>query len=229
MKPVRYQLCPQVSVAETGGALIFLDERSDRYFVLTPFQRRLYEHLSGAVRPGASEADILAFAARLKSMQLIEEGSGGLLPDTLAHSHLLTMQGASKEADRPVSAGLAAQFILSLINCACLHRFRSLSHILDQARKWKAATNPELAGSALACHLVAAFDTLSPYFFSIHDQCRFRSLLLLRFLACYGVPADWVFGVRASPFAAHCWLECGQLVLNDDPENTRQYRIILRV
>lgn len=231
MKPFSFHLCPRVSVAETGGTLIFLHERSDRYFILTPFQRRLYESLSSALPDGEPDEASLVFAARLKSRQLIEEGprGAGLLPDGLAHGRCLPVRPACEETGLPLTPRHIARFIRSLIICVYWHRSRTLADTLDQARRWKAATDPALAGSGLACDLAGLFRRLSPFFFSTHDQCRFRSLLLLKYLACYSVPADWVFGVRASPFAAHCWLESGDLLLNDDPENTRQYSPILRV
>ena len=44
------------------------------------------------------------------------------------------------------------------------------------------------------------------------------------------VPAAvWVFGVRTWPFSAHCWLQIGDAVLDDDPERVGIYPPILAV
>ena len=52
---------------------------------------------------------------------------------------------------------------------------------------------------------------------------------LIEFLAGDGVAADWVFGVRAQPFQAHCWVEVGTLLLSDALECIRGFTPILRV
>ena len=60
-------------------------------------------------------------------------------------------------------------------------------------------------------------------------ECLFRSYLLLRFLRAGGCDANWVFGVRTWPFGAHCWLQVGELVLNDYPERLQAFTPILVV
>jgi hypothetical protein len=45
--------------------------------------------------------------------------------------------------------------------------------------------------------------------------CLFDSLALIHFLARFDVYPDWVFGVNADPFEAHCWVQAGNVVLND--------------
>lgn len=59
--------------------------------------------------------------------------------------------------------------------------------------------------------------------------CLLRSYLLLRRLRQAGLGATWVFGVRTWPFAAHCWLQVGDLVLDDPLERLVAYRPILAV
>ena len=60
-------------------------------------------------------------------------------------------------------------------------------------------------------------------------ECLFQSQLLLEFLRHHGLDADWVFGVRTWPFAAHCWLQVGDAALVDDPEGLVAYHPILVV
>jgi hypothetical protein len=57
-------------------------------------------------------------------------------------------------------------------------------------------------------------------------KCLVRSFLLLRFLQRSGCDAQWVFGVRTWPFAAHCWLQVGDAVLDDAAEQLVKYRPI---
>lgn len=54
-------------------------------------------------------------------------------------------------------------------------------------------------------------------------ECLYRAFLLRALLADAGVDVTWVFGVRTWPFAAHCWLQCGDLLLDDDLDRVRLY------
>lgn len=58
--------------------------------------------------------------------------------------------------------------------------------------------------------------------------CLFDSLCLMRFLLAHGLGADLVFGVRARPFAAHCWVECEGAVLDDGGEACASFAEIAR-
>lgn len=57
----------------------------------------------------------------------------------------------------------------------------------------------------------------------IEGECLVRSALLMAFLRRQGLTADWVFGVRLWPFAAHCWVQIGDVCLNDDIERLWPY------
>jgi hypothetical protein len=50
---------------------------------------------------------------------------------------------------------------------------------------------------------------------------------MLEFLASYRFLPQVVFGVIADPFQAHCWLQEGNVVLNDDLERVGKYKPIL--
>ncbi len=62
----------------------------------------------------------------------------------------------------------------------------------------------------------------------IDGACLVRSALLFRFLQYHGLKPDWVFGVRLWPFAAHCWLQAGEVCLNDDADRLAPYTPIYR-
>jgi hypothetical protein len=57
--------------------------------------------------------------------------------------------------------------------------------------------------------------------------CLFDSLALLEFLACQGHFPRLIFGVRADPFSAHCWIQAGNVVLNDNLERVRAHTPIM--
>ena len=60
-------------------------------------------------------------------------------------------------------------------------------------------------------------------------KCLHDSLALLEFLARHGIFPDWVFGVRARPFVAHCWVQYEDMVFNDTVEHVTGYIPIMVV
>lgn len=59
--------------------------------------------------------------------------------------------------------------------------------------------------------------------------CLMRSLQQRLYLAARGHGVAWVFGVRTWPFEAHCWLQAGDVVLDDAPGRVAGFTPILVV
>lgn len=57
----------------------------------------------------------------------------------------------------------------------------------------------------------------------VQPTCLLDSLALTSWLAARGVSANIVFGVADAPFSAHCWVQAGDLVLNDTVGNAMAY------
>jgi Transglutaminase-like superfamily len=79
-----------------------------------------------------------------------------------------------------------------------------------------------------AIRLIIAFKNLRPLYPRPY-LCLFDSLALLEFLAGHHSYPRIVFGVVADPFQAHCWLQEGGVLLNDDLERVGRYKPILSV
>jgi hypothetical protein len=58
-------------------------------------------------------------------------------------------------------------------------------------------------------------------------QCLYRACLLRAHLASRGLGSTWIFGVRTWPFSAHCWLQVGDVLLDDDLDRVALYTPIL--
>jgi hypothetical protein len=83
-----------------------------------------------------------------------------------------------------------------------------------RARKSRNASRTGLADIERARSLMLVFERLR-LFYPRSYLCLFDSLALIHFLARFDVYPDWVFGVNADPFEAHCWVQAGNVVLND--------------
>ncbi|KCZ48654.1 hypothetical protein HY17_16255 [Hyphomonas sp. CY54-11-8] len=101
---------------------------------------------------------------------------------------------------------------------------------ITRARGWKSKSKSvSLDTSDVVADLAREFHTFAPFVFSTRDACRYTSLALLHYLSAAGLCADWVFGVRLSPFSAHCWLEFNGLLLTDETLTVREFTPIMAV
>jgi hypothetical protein len=73
---------------------------------------------------------------------------------------------------------------------------------------------------------LAVFRSIVPWL-PVDGTCLFRSGMLRVYLAALGHPVDWVFAVRTWPFRAHCWLQAGDVALDDEAERVIAYHAIM--
>jgi hypothetical protein len=66
-------------------------------------------------------------------------------------------------------------------------------------------------------------------FFPVKFLCLFDSLALIEFLSCYGLFPAWTFAVRIEPWAAHCWVQQGDYLFNEEIEEAEDYMPIMSV
>lgn len=57
--------------------------------------------------------------------------------------------------------------------------------------------------------------------------CLYDTIAFALFCRFHGEVPSIIFGVKGEPFQAHCWAQCGGWVLNDVPQNIRQYKPIM--
>jgi hypothetical protein len=60
-------------------------------------------------------------------------------------------------------------------------------------------------------------------------NCLADSLALSRFLSRRNVASAMVFGVKLDPFAAHCWLQQDDVILNDAADAVATFTPIMAV
>lgn len=122
------------------------------------------------------------------------------------------------------------RFTASVATAAWWLRSRSLLWISGAIAARRARAIAPLSESLESMRpAMEAFERLRPLVFTSRAQCLLDSLALVRFLGLDGFMPRWVIGVRLAPFAAHSWVQCGPVVLNDQHEFVRQFRPILAV
>lgn len=233
----RYRMADHVFVCRDEEYVVLLDLQRDRYFT---FEAARTAALTAALPgwpaeclqdeapfsgPSPRQAETVA-AALLSEGWLLESGSsgGGVEP-----VHVAAPASELLDAGALVSAPLRWGSVLVCIGAACFASFAlcfwSLETIVRRVRRRHEARAAEAAALDVerARSLVELYCRVRVFLFSHHGRCLHDSLSLLEFLARHGIFASWVFGVRARPFAAHCWIQYADIVFNDTVEHSSTY------
>jgi len=229
-----YLLAPHVFPCVSGQHVVLMDLERDKYIAVAPAQR-----LASWVRGwpvGAAETD--AGADELVS-QMLALGMLVTDPQVGKPAVPVTTRRAQRglvEFDlgtRPrASAAQLWRFARSCLRAQLSLKLRPIQSIVEAVRDRKARRASRGAAEVDPARLRAlaiAFARLRPLFYTLRSACLLDSLTLLHFLSAEGIHPDWVFGVKTEPFDAHCWVQHGEILLNDVPDRVRQYSPILVV
>jgi len=235
-----YFLSEDCYVCNTQGYWIVLNISRDQYLCVTHADlASIGSQIHGWQYGGGS----------LESCQNLDDGRDRLINSLLVKGILTSNSSQGKafvESENatgqiavalPTSTGpvkvrflAVAQFFLA---CAkidwCLRKGKlPLALTMIKQRRLRVRSSTRLLEDSKAIEVIAAFKDLRPLYPRPY-LCLFDSLALLEFLAGHSSYPRIVFGVVADPFQAHCWLEEGSVLLNDDPERVGRYKPIMSV
>ncbi|MES2136941.1 MAG: lasso peptide biosynthesis B2 protein [Pseudomonadota bacterium] len=214
------QLLPHVSVAMVEDRPIFLDLRRDRYFAL---------HGEAANAMAALRSDPHRLADDKLAGTLI---ATGLFAASDEPRELLPAPFAIPDRDLPDDrANLHIKdlipVLLLLAGCHRAVRKQPLDKVIARRRR-PGAERPRLLSADAILALAQRF-LRARALIPIKPVCLQDSLALHDWLAAHWARATLVIGVRLDPFAAHCWVQLGETVLNDASDRVAAYTPILVV
>lgn len=214
------RLLPHISFATIDGQPIFLDLRRDRYFALD----------------GAAAEAFAAFRSNPDHPSSDEFAKALVATGLFAPSHeprsLLPARIATPERDLledGASPGLKdlIQILFLLIGYRRAVRRQPLEIVIARPPRRNAKRSgslPTAAALSLAQRFLRARGLIP-----IKPICLQDSLALHDWLATHGAHPSLVLGVRLDPFAAHCWVQLGKIVLNDASDRVTAYTPVLVV
>lgn len=212
-------LSDQVAAVSLGDDLVLLDVPRNSYFCL-PGGAPLVRIAPSGVR--IEDADL---AAELAAAGLMSDDPGTrpmhLVPRPARDLGLRVAQRLRTVDVALILAAWATMFVD--------YHPRAFGDVVRTAQAMRPAHRdlaPEVTDELAA--LVAAFERLLPWL-PFQGVCFYRAFLLLRILRWRGFDARWVFGVRTWPFMAHCWLQVGDVVLDDTADRLEAFTPILVV
>jgi hypothetical protein len=233
-----YKFADQIYHCFADSHCVLLDLRGDRYITVTRRDADIVMKMpQEGVRHEAESppTSVDDEAARVVGQWL----QTGLLVETTSHrgfpepvSVPRPMESIQESED--LGAPTVVRFLPAFIMSARLAHF-SLTHeplektVRDVARRVaRARNNKRSFDRSRAEAVVGAFAALRPLF-PRNYLCLFDSLALLNLSLRYGLSPNWVFGVQAEPFSAHCWLQEGNVVLYDSVDRVSTYTPIMSI
>lgn len=243
-----YLLAPHVYPCVVGQHVVLMDLERDKYVAVVPAHRLApwvrgwpvaAQQPSGTPDNQDGEPDALVSQMLAHGMLVTDPHVGKpAVPVTTARPQR-TLVEFDLDLRPRVSAAQLLRFGRSCLQAQLSLKLRPIQSIVESVRERKArlaargARGSDPAGGREWARdvrpLVTAFTRLRPLFYTLRAACLLDSLTLLHFLSADGICPDWVFGVKTEPFDAHCWVQQGEILLNDVPDRVRQYSPILVV
>ena len=233
-----YYLSADLYVCLSDARVVLLDLRRDKYLALDQDASSLLQPVVSAlgsqegICEAAPEPDVRAVLADLRASGILCTDP----PPRARHetSHPLIRPQRAIHPLPPyrecVTTRQTARYIMCVVRAKSALRLRSIYRIVLAERR-KASARP-LASRMLDATRVTELCSVYSRLRVIATgprQCLFDSFALKLFLAKYRVFPDWIFGVRLNPFAAHCWLQHGDTLVNDSLDAVRRFTPIMAV
>lgn len=220
---MNHHLAPDMSFCFIGASAVMLDLKADRYYRLD----RRHSAVLRAFAGSTCDADLEARQS-LIAKGLIRPGDG---PPAKPVSALpVTASVIERQPPRPNDMKECSISTVELI----VHRFtagqalRRLG-LLRTVRYYRrrrdrfADQQCGLQGSRDRAAAIAASFADRHRFFPAKRRCVPDSLALAAILWGRGCAAEVYFGVRLDPFAAHCWVQQGDLLLSDPLDSIAEF------
>ena len=218
-KSLVYWLPRDVHAVGVEDDLVFLDVGRDAYFCLPgPVGLEL-----------AADRRTIRVKDRAVALELCNAGLIGVerppAPRSVASTLRPPTQSLVPLQTEPPAWAHVPTATRALVDVLLRYRGKPLAEILRLLEMDRTA---DPVSSEPLRAVVADFHRWIPYA-PLSGKCLLRSFVLLRLLRRQAHDAAWVFGVRTWPFHAHCWLQCGDVVLDDDVERVAAFTPILAV
>ncbi len=230
---MRFYLRPGLTFCIVGDCVVFLDIVSGRYFALAsphvPTFRRWADGFLPSPECPTSQGDFESLD-RLEQQGILTSQDQSGQPGYLSAADLPSPETALETGHgRPGIARIVVALWLQLLWSWRVRHWSMERMVCQLGRSRRPFGNaaPRSAGTALGT-IVRSFDVADAILGS-HDRCLTRSLALAGACRSHGLPSTLVIGVRPAPFAAHCWVQLGDRILNETPDQAQLFTPILAV
>ena len=216
---MRYRLRENLFCCEVGQRVVFLDLAGDRYFRLSRRQERIFRRFLASGRVAEEDLELLMQDGTIS----LTAGEPARLPP-LPPPRDLVVPACLRPRKREVARCLAAR-----IRARWRLRRKGLLPLIDEIRLGSTRASQMDDGAEARLGALAAAFAESRTFLRSQDRCLAESLAMTGLCRREGVRVTLIFGVRLDPFAAHSWVQAGDVVITGDVDDARMCSPIMAV
>lgn len=228
--PSSYRLRQGLSFCQIDGETIFLDIQSDRYFRLSDRMEAAFTAFVAGARLSEEESELLGKNNILTTT--CETGRSDLSSPTVPLPTRSAIELPGPAA--PFDLWVLLEVTGLVVTTRRMLKTRRLAYIIEslvrsrRERTERLASQPATASTTLVCNAARAFHR-ARLCVPLATSCLLDSIALAKFLSRRGIETRLVFGVTRLPFAAHCWVQFRDYVLNDTVGNVAAHTPIRTV
>lgn len=205
-----YTLTANVRACVDQSVVVFLDLRNDRYLSVDLKRAPPILGVCEGASPNAA-ASLVARGLIEATPKLSRDGQSG------------AGLAASADPDHFRSCRVSLADVVAMLGACVRASITVRARRLDRAfRAYARGKRVDKPAKTELAELVGRFERIRPWYPRAR-VCLFDSLALMNFLLAFGHKPEIVMGVRATPFAAHCWVESDGVCLNDAAETCQSY------
>lgn len=213
-----YALRKGLTFCRVDGRFVFLDLPRDRYFCLSPIADQAFRDVIAGESP--------AWVAAALRDGLLRETSDDTRP--VACIPPAPPRGSLHDNNQIVSRASVLGALTRRAASRVWLRARPLKAVLDRVQERKSSRAGVELSVAQISRLATAYRRAG-MLVSAHDQCLATSVAVAWQLASLGATPHLILGVKLYPFQAHCWVQLGDVVVNDQLDAVRLFTPILVV
>lgn len=210
---------PGLSFGLVDRRPVFMDEREDSYFLLEPEQETEFLEL---LSPSARHRQV---SAGLRRALDLPAQCQNLSPAQCLAAERSLLDGPGPLRKTRLTEILQLWRILYRVRRSL--KQRPIQALLDELRTSAQSDGEAPPADRLIARALgfAAARRAVP----IPPNCLADSLALLVWLGPGRIAATLVFGVKLDPFAAHCWVQSGSMLLNDRVDEIARFQPVRTV
>jgi len=215
MTMTNYWLHDDLSFCLIDGRPIFLDMGSDRYFRLSGNMERIFMNWLGNA---CAENDTALLVERKILTDLSARSRNPCEP--VQEPQLSALEPSLSPV--PCNARTLIEVLITVSWTQVQLKTIGIKRTVE--RGLKPDSKLAATGSDQAKLLAAAHDFLEARkLVPVGTRCLLDSLAMAKFLKRRCMRVNVIVGVTSDPFSAHCWVQAGNMVLNDALGNVRIY------
>lgn len=212
-----WTLAPGTGFCEAAGELVFLDLARDKYLSLRGQDRAAFERLRVG---GANSSDAMTSLLATGLICRTDERSA-IEPTAIEVPH----RDLAAARHDGFSAGMAVSTALALRWARRAMQPERIGITIGAAQARRASLESPTDDREIEA--VAARYAANRWLNPIPQRCLIDALALDRILLSRGLASTMVFGIRMSPFKAHCWLQSATAILTGTAAEARNFVPIL--